>query len=262
MYRGRYAPLVTFVSLGASLGLVFLRCAMAGHPFAPRWVITEISSSPGTYAFVALYSLLALSAFAHLLDRKQDLLEVACSDELTGLASRRRFAAQLRDEILRAERTGRPLSLLLIDVDNLKSINDCGGGHEAGDAALREVAHSLRDACRTTDLASRFGGDEFAIIAPGAAGSDAMDLASRIRQSLRASQIARPRRTIPLTVSIGVADLADARCRTAEALCHAADTALYVAKSCGRDRAESSSPPPPCSEELTAIPLAPESGNP
>lgn len=227
---------------------------MAGHPFALRWVIAEMSSSPVTYAFVALYSLLALSAFAHLLDQKQDLLETAFSDELTGLASRRLFAARLRDEILHAERSGRSLSLLLVDVDNLKSINDSGGGHEAGDAALREVAHSLHDACRTTDLAARFGGDEFAVIAPGADASQAMDLAARIRHSLRASQVARPRRTIPLTVSIGVADLAEAGVRTAEAFCDAADKALYVAKSCGRDRAETTSSPPACSAELTTNP--------
>jgi diguanylate cyclase (GGDEF)-like protein len=80
-----------------------------------------------------------------------------------------------------------------------------------------------------------------------------MDLAERIRQSLRASQKKRPRRSIPLTVSIGVADLADARARTPEGLCDAADRALYVAKACGRDRVESS-PPPSCSPVLTTNP--------
>ena len=187
---------------------------------------------------MTLYSFLTLSAFARLLDLKDAMLEAAFSDELTGLASRRLFAIRLREEILRAERTGELLSLLLIDVDNLKSINDNGGGHEAGDAALREVACGLRGACRTTDFAARFGGDEFAVIAPGADARHAMDLAARIRQVLMASQKGRPSRAIPLTVSIGVADLADSRARTAEGLCHAADKALYVAKSSGRDRAE------------------------
>jgi len=251
MYRRSYLPLVSLISLGAPVGLGLLHCALAGHPFAPQSVMSEIGSCPLTYAFVALYSFLTLSAFARVLDHQGALLEAAFSDELTGLASRRLFAARLREEIQHAERTGGLLSLLIIDVDNLKSINDTGGGHEAGDAALREVACGLRSACRSTDLAARFGGDEFAVIAPGADARHAMDLAARIRQALMASQKGHPSRTIPLTVSIGVADLADCRAHTAEGLCDAADKALYVAKASGRDRAESS-PPPSCPAQVAS----------
>jgi diguanylate cyclase (GGDEF)-like protein len=242
-FRRNYALLVSLVSVGELVGLGILRSATGGHPFALRWVIAEISSSPVTYAFVALYSLVMLSAFALLLDKKQGLLEAAFSDELTGLASRRLFTARLRDEILRSARSDGQLSLLLIDVDNLKSINDQGGGHEAGDAALREVAQGLRNACRSTDFAARFGGDEFAVIAPGTDATHAMELAARIRQILSLAQKRPSSRPIPLTVSIGVADLGDTQARTAEELCDAADKALYFAKSCGRDRAESNAPP-------------------
>jgi diguanylate cyclase (GGDEF)-like protein len=245
-----HAPLATLVALGAPFGLAVAERVTKGGPVSPRWLAEQIAHSPFSYLFVGIYSLLTLCTFARELDKKQRLLESAYSDELTGLASRRLFATRLKDEVRRAERDTSSLSLLLIDVDHLKDINDTGGGHEAGDAALRAVAESVRDACRATDLAARFGGDEFAVVAPGADTDRAMELATRIRQKL-ASHLARGSRGRPLTVSIGIADLSETIDRTAEELCDAADRALYVAKSSGRDRAQCSSSTPPRTAELT-----------
>jgi diguanylate cyclase (GGDEF)-like protein len=246
-----HAPLVTLVALGAPVGLALVEGVTQGGPVSPRWLAEQIAHSPLPYLFVGIYSLLSLWAFARELDKKQRLLECAYSDELTGLASRRLFATRLKDEVRRAERDTSPLSLLLIDVDHLKDINDTGGGHEAGDDALRAVAESLRDACRATDLAARFGGDEFAVVAPGADTERAMELAARIRQKL-ALRVPRGSRGRPLTVSIGISDLSETIDRTAEELCDAADRALYVAKSSGRDRAQCSSSSPPRAAQLTS----------
>src|SRR5262249_27387546 len=141
----------------------------------------------------------------------------------------------LKDEIRRSDRMNTPLALLLIDVDNMKEINDRGGGHEVGDFALRAVAQSLRSTCRNTDLPARFGGDEFAVVAPFAEATQGLELAARIRKTLGSIRIGPPSSPLSLTVSIGVADLKHARLRTPEALCEAADRALYLAKSRGRD---------------------------
>jgi diguanylate cyclase (GGDEF)-like protein len=218
------------LSLAAPLGFVVLECALVGRLPSARWIAADVARRPEIYAYLLLSSLAVLALLGFLLGKKQDLLEAAWVDELTGLASRRLFVTRLEEEIRRSDRLRMPLTLLLIDVDNLKAIND-GGGHEAGDAALRAVGESLRATCRHTDLPARFGGDEFAVIAPFVEANQGMELAERIRKSLSA------RRGGPasITVSIGVADLANALERTLEAICDAADRALYEAKSRGRN---------------------------
>ena len=116
-------------------------------------------------------------------------------------------------------------------MDRLKQINDCDG-HNAGDQALKKVADAIRRSCRTTDLAARYGGDEFAVLAPNTTGDDGVALAERIRLALGGSSIGDD----TLSVSIGVADVQDAPALEASAMCLAADRALYRAKAQGRDR--------------------------
>ena len=112
-----------------------------------------------------------------------EMERLATHDGLTGLANRGMFEEQLQADIARSDRSGEPLALLLMDLDGLKTIND-GWGHAAGDAALRTVARALRSTVRSGDLACRIGGDEFAVILPGARRRDAFGVAARTRAKL------------------------------------------------------------------------------
>jgi diguanylate cyclase (GGDEF)-like protein len=246
-HRRTYAALGSVLSLAAPAGFAFLECALARRAPTLGWLFVQLAARPEFYAYSFLTSLAVLSGLGFLLGKKQDLLEAAWTDELTELASRRLFVARLDEEVRRSERLHTPLALLLIDVDNLKEINDRAGGHRIGDFALCAVAESLRSTCRKTDLAARFGGDEFALVAPFAGAAQGLELAARIRSALGAIRIGPPSSPLALTVSIGVADLESAGHRSPDALCDAADRALYVAKSRGRDCAVVL-PSPPSSE--------------
>jgi diguanylate cyclase (GGDEF)-like protein len=137
-----------------------------------------------------------------------------------------------------------PLSLLVVDVDNLKKLND-QGGHVAGDLALAIVGDVLNDTCRSRDVPARFGGDEFAVLLPRTHATEARILAERIRAAL-AERRRGQRAPIDelLTVSIGICDLAQIDEPRSDLLFASADRALYAAKEAGRDRVEVFYAPP------------------
>ena len=154
--RWSYALLAMLLSTGAPLGLVALRALRAGTA-SPRWIHGEVSSDAATYLYVTVATAVAFLLFGHALGRQADhLVELSRADALTGLRNARVFRERLAEEIARVRRHGRPLSLLLIDVDRLKEIND-REGHRGGDHALLHVARALRQAARGTDLAARWG---------------------------------------------------------------------------------------------------------
>lgn len=236
-------PLVgALLALGAPGGLLVLRRVLARDPTL-EGVLADVSRDSVTYGYLALSTGVVFVVLGLLVGRTaDDLRAVSTTDPLTSLPNRRHFHERLLVELKRAARYGSPLSLLLIDVDRLKQINDVGG-HEAGDAALCDVARALTECCRATDVAARWGGDEFVLLAPGVTAEDAVKLASRIRDTLRAE--APPgRRGGRTEVSIGVTDVALAGAADAHKLYTAADAALYLAKAHGRNRAELSSEPP------------------
>jgi diguanylate cyclase (GGDEF)-like protein len=155
----------------------------------------------------------------------------ALTDALTGCFNRRSFEMQLDKEILMAKRTHQPLSLLMLDLDRFKHLNDTAG-HDAGDDALRQLGQCFREELRVVDSAARFGGDEFALILPQALTDGAQIVAERVR--LRIEQVYIPEFG-NLTASIGIASFPAHAASRAE-LFRAADDALYAAKRGGRNR--------------------------
>ena len=173
-----------------------------------------------------------LSAYQQELEEANSRLhELATTDSLTCLPNRRAFEDRLAAEFASARRTQRPLSVMLLDVDNFKQHND-RFGHDAGDDTLRQFASLLRQAVRSHDLVARYGGEEFIILLPDATESQAGELAERILKLLRST--AWPLESI--TTSIGIACLAPTT-PTETHIVTLADEALYVAKRSGKDRA-------------------------
>lgn len=157
--------------------------------------------------------------------------EAAFTDHLTGLANRRRFERQLEREVGRVLRFGHPFSLLMIDIDNFKNLNDTFG-HDAGDDAIRRISRVLREGTRGIDLAARIGGEEFAVLLVETSQSAGAEVAERLRDSIKALKTPSGGR---ITASFGVAECpTDAQ--TASGILKAADVALYEAKRNGRDR--------------------------
>lgn len=162
-------------------------------------------------------------------DAAHRLANLAASDPLTGLANHGEFHARLADEVQRARRHGRELSLVLLDLDHFKEVNDTKG-HRVGDAVLAEVARRLSGLARTGDLVGRVGGEEFGWLLPETSVLEAFQAAERARRAVSSTSFDTAG---SLTLSAGVADLADAS--GAEDLYQLADSALYWAKSHGRD---------------------------
>jgi diguanylate cyclase (GGDEF)-like protein len=159
------------------------------------------------------------------------LSQMASTDELTQLANRRRFTEALRRELGRARRTGLPLSLILVDVDHLKKVNDTFG-HPSGDAAIRHVAAALKEGRRDTDVVARFGGEEFVLLLPGTDHLGATKAAERVRVRLSTTLLDGVGQ---VTASMGVATWPQDGA-TEERLVWVADQRLYSAKEGGRNR--------------------------
>lgn len=214
-------------ALGAPLGFVGVRAISQRAWPTLAWLAQELEALSVEYAYLTLSTVLVMASFGRILGIRDDRLEEsAATDPLTGLWNRRQLSLRLREEVARAVRHGSSLALLMVDVDDLKPIND-DHGHEAGDAALRRVGAVIQDHSRIDDVAARWGGDEFAVLVPGAGARDAAELAERVCAAVRASG---------LSVSIGVAELGDRKTAAGLALCRAADEALYRAKQGGRGR--------------------------
>ncbi len=188
-----------------------------------------------------------------LMREREHLSEASNTDPLTGLLNRRAFDEHFAQEIARAERYHSALSLVVLDLDHFKEVND-GQGHAAGDALLRAVGVLLRSELRTADRAVRLGGDEFALLLPGTSKTDAWAVAEKVRAGIRgmAAVVAEDespaprepssgphhaRREVGATCSVGVASFGETHVTTAQML-EAADEALYAAKRAGRDRVE------------------------
>ena len=168
-------------------------------------------------------------------DNVQLSIEMAITDALTGLYNRRYMESHLGALVEQAASRGKPLTVLVLDIDYFKSINDCYG-HDAGDDVLREFAIRIRKSIRGIDLACRHGGEEFVVVMPETDLAVATMVAERLRRRIASEPfpIQQGGRTIEVTISIGIAALGGAD--NAAAVLKRADQALYRAKRDGRNR--------------------------
>jgi diguanylate cyclase (GGDEF)-like protein len=171
-----------------------------------------------------------------------DLHTQAVTDPLTRLLNRRYLSEFLPREVIRARRSGTSLAVLMIDLDHFKRFND-EFGHEAGDLVLREAGHLLMGHIRGSDIACRYGGEEFVLVLPDTTLEGAQRRAEEIRAAVRELKLAlRGKQLGQITVSIGVGLLPD-HVANPEALVRVADEAMYASKKAGRDRVMIGQPP-------------------
>ena len=176
------------------------------------------------------------NTMAENLEKSQAALkDLAIHDGLTGVYNSREFHQRFKEEIERSRHKNRACSLMMVDIDHFKRINDTYG-HQAGDEALRVVADLIKREVRSTDQVARYGGEEFSIILPDTPSSTAIALAERLRKLIASHPITiAPQQTINLTVSIGLAEFPQNALSEKE-LISEADQALYAAKRAGRNR--------------------------
>lgn len=175
-----------------------------------------------------------LQDLAALVMDELELRLLATTDGLTGALSRRAFLAAAARDFAHVRRHGGALSCILLDLDYFKRINDTHG-HAVGDRALQEVAALLKSSLRSEDYVGRLGGEEFAVILPGADRAAAYEIGERLRQRVMNAWLSTPAGAVRLTVSVGVAVLTPEDARI-EDLLRRSDAALYMAKSNGRNR--------------------------
>ena len=207
-------------------------------------VLVPLNSVPSTLADIGriAFNLIALSLVAYvsaIVGREQrrareEALRLSRYDSLTGLHSRDFFLAEMEQEILRAARSGRPFALLMLDLDGLKAAND-RFGHASGDTLLRAVADTLRGDIRITDVAARWGGDEFVMLLPETDLTGAMLVADKVRIDISRLALPHDGLVVRTSASIGLVTYPDDGKSSTE-LMRRADLAMYEAKRRGRDQ--------------------------
>lgn len=165
--------------------------------------------------------------------RSQTLEQAALTDSLTGMQNRRYFDDALREYLEEFQRIGKPIGLMILDLDHFKAINDTHG-HDVGDEVLRAVANCLKDMTRYHDVVARLGGEEFAVVAPNMDNDLLVKLAERIRRAIAAMAIVSGNVRLKVTTSVGLA-IWDGK-ETADQFYRRADARLYQAKRLGRNR--------------------------
>jgi len=231
----RLTKLTAYAALG-DFPLVVIAAASRDDILA-RWEL-DLSVISLVGLMLTVLALLAAGRLVWLLQVQRrtqlELFRLATTDELTGCTNRRHFMDALHREFARTRRHGEPLSLMVLDLDFFKRIND-GYGHGVGDKALKAFVTAAQSSLRQSDLLARLGGEEFAILLPATETGQVQPVAERLRQQVSAIRIPTSQGTVQFTVSIGVAGFDDSM-DSAEALLLAADRALYAAKAAGRDR--------------------------
>ncbi|MFS2160185.1 diguanylate cyclase [Pseudomonas sp. Pseusp122] len=221
-----YARLSETLDSGKSARMQFLNKRKDGTVFHAEYSISPLLSPEGEVThYVSI-----VQDVTERLGREQKLIKIARSDPLTGLYNRRAAEHALERQINMAQVSGKSFSLIIGDIDHFKSIND-QYGHPAGDDVLKNVANILIHRIRKRDIAVRWGGEEFVVLAPDSSLQQASELAERIRKGVESLALEG---IDSVTISLGVAELANGE--TSASLIQRADSALYQAKRSGRNR--------------------------
>jgi len=249
-----YALAGAALALGAPLGWLAVRGLQGG---LSAGVGAELQGHLALYLYLLGSTAAVFAGFGawlgHVSDRLQaanaQLERLATTDGLTRLRNARHFHQQLEQECARADREHAPLTLILLDLDHFKRVND-RYGHSTGDEVLVHTARLLGLPLRATDTACRIGGEEFAVLCPGATKEEGRAIAERIREALDRTPHLSSEGQVPLTGSFGVAEHRHGG--SPRELFRDADAALYVAKGQGRNRVETA----PSLEARPAVPDA------
>ena len=225
------AWLVLFSLFHAARAVVVFMGAYEGDRLLPVHPMDSLLLMGIVIANIAMLSGLT---WMHLERAQAALRHQAIHDPLTGLLNRGEFIARFEREASRAARGGATYSLLMVDIDHFKRVNDAYG-HPAGDQVLREIAARLTALLRPHDSIGRYGGEEFAVLVPDSGPEAARQVAERMRAAVQGTRFHLGGDTVEITISIGVASSSD-RHAGWEALLAAADRALYEAKAAGRNR--------------------------
>lgn len=216
---------------------LYLVVGRAENEYLGEWRIARSQATVTLAAFVVLTLTLSLLVYWYWdrLRRARDAMDrMAHTDFLTGLANRRAFIEAAELELARARRYGTPMSMLMVDIDLFKQVNDTRG-HEVGDKALQGLAACARSELRAVDVMGRWGGEEFVILLPETDAVSAADVAERLRTAVEKSELCCGNVRVRLTVSIGYASLTGSEADI-DSLVRRADDALYRAKKSGRNR--------------------------
>ena len=232
----RYLPLPMLravygfiLSLGAPLGWVLIQWLADRDPFSERYFDGLL------YGYMTVATAIVFSVLGYLVGHREELItHMALRDGLTGLYNKRYFSNRLEQEFDRHKRHALPLSLIPIDLDHFKAVNDTYG-HEAGDATLQHVARILKTNCRKNEVAARVGGEELCVLAVECLPEHAAAIAERLREHIEQEAVQWQGQTISITASFGVA-AATPELEDPWAIYRAADAALYRAKESGRNR--------------------------
>jgi diguanylate cyclase (GGDEF)-like protein len=219
--------------------------------FEPEAILPTFARRPELGgSLLAFYGVTIASSFAFLLMHKErgdrEKHELATTDSLTGVYNRRTFKDLAEPILSRARRTRGAVSLLLLDLDHFKRVNDTHG-HLSGDEVLAGFARLAKSCLRKEDLLARYGGEEFVMLLPGTSEAAAIALAERIREEVADAALAGGHEKLRITVSIGVAGESGEHLATLETLLGRADEALYAAKAKGRNCVVTSAPRVPLS---------------
>jgi diguanylate cyclase (GGDEF)-like protein len=234
---------VAYTILGTSAGtataiLTLLTLIVANRhlpaPFSSNAMVTMLFSLCASSTFLHVYTKRFLAFQNRLTEANARLRDMSCHDPLTGIWNARAFNETSEQVIREALRYGTPFSVLFIDLDHFKSVND-RYGHEAGDMVLKEVAACLATNSRESDLLGRIGGEEFLMLLPRTDLAGAISLAEKLRQGVETLTLSFGKTRIPVTVSIGVARNQPDH-RSIADIKRQADQAMYLAKQGGRNR--------------------------